>query len=452
MVAIRHRVARRLVLTGLLGTAVGLSHPRAAAAELDRTAATHRETARAVAQRWPIRRPEEGSLATHARCGDWRWGSPHALPGTNGQVARFSSVVATPAGAYVLGNNIESLDPSEAIRDPFVLFDLDSGVLAGPRGGSVYAVPRGVADQHGRLHLLWAEPDTRPAPLTFPSWLRMHYSGVWHSVREKNGTWAKPELVFRGSVLWRKVLSDDVAYAANGRAHLVTPSMNPMESLVHMRFDGEGWAARPVSLGIGSTAYPSIAEVGENLMLAFVASAGRSSSTDVNSVFVTVSTDGGSRWSAPQLVNRSGGDPARDLKLRVDSRGRAHLFWVQDGGGGGVFRHTYSDDGGASWTAIEDRGDLGRNVNEPQVAIDSCERLQVIYTSTPDTELRPTLQFVTWDGAWSKPTPLHPRLEATDPSLARLAGGNLLLVFLGRPSDQKPGRRLLSMFTVFGPR
>lgn len=108
------------------------------------------------------------------------------------------------------------------------------------------------------------------------------------------------------------------------------------------------------------------------LIFAYVGAAHSQPEGGLNDVFIATSDDNGDSWNEPELIYVSGKQHmARLLRIYKDKEGRLHLLWgrqISGGLGVGELWHTYSEDGGNTWTDPEmflkmgDHADLNESV------------------------------------------------------------------------------------------
>ena len=198
------------------------------------------------------------------------------------------------------------------------------------------------------------------------------------------------------------------------------------EALTYARGDGVIWsvAANLLFVPGGKSEDPTIV-VDPGGMLHAVWSGGPSGQIYYSRAFIRDATTGAG-WSAPRLVAEQPGSGSSP-QLMLDLLGRIHLVFAAPLNEGRGVYYTNSTDQGLTWAPLQlvfDAADAGwQRVGETRFAIDSADRLHVLWTRTtlPDPSLPLLLYYArSEDGVtWSGPTQVtdgpadHPRLLAT---------------------------------------
>jgi hypothetical protein len=161
--------------------------------------------------------------------------------------------------------------------------------------------------------------------------------------------------------------------------------------------------------------------------------------SDANSVWFRASRDAGRSWTPVQLVSRSGQYPAFQTQLLVNPQGGLHLLWKQTRSDGAfAIRDIRSSDHGATWSQPDDIVP-GVQFDGVRSIIDRCETVHVVYEDWNSEPDRVHIDYVRWNGRWSKPVHLFDGFVGMTPDLRLAASGEPELVFVGRPSSI-PGR------------
>jgi hypothetical protein len=402
----------------------------------------------AISPHTPIQRtPAPGG----GRCDAASWSAPAPVPsGADGQhVARFPVLVSDNADAVVLGNDIVSYDGRPIPREPLTVWSLDGRNIGRPPGHFTFAYPRG-AMRSGTLHMLWAEPSdsTRTSdPYAWPGEL----SSVWGASYSPRSGWSRPSRVFAGML--QAPLDGSPSVGATSDASLVefgTHMQGYSAFILAFRLTDERWDSLLIPVGPGAF-YPSVVQVDSTIVAAFVDAAGGRES-DVNSLFLVRSTDGGRTWMPRLLLSRSGRRAAFDSQLLLDSHRQLHLVWRRmEADERGTIGHMMSPDGGRSWTHAEELT-LAVPAYLARAGIDRCGQVHVLYADLSGREETSRIGHVRWNGTWHDDGQLFPTFELGGMTVHADTDAALTMVFLGRERDSTsaatsaPYRTLFSRF------
>jgi len=383
------------------------------------------------------------------RCPPIQWAvpTPASADTAQGAVARFASLAVGSGGRrFVVGNDIMFFDAPSVPAAPLAAWDERGQSIGRPAGPFSFILPRAAVDASGRLHLLWGEPAEAPRSRPAYEW-PLQAVQVWTASYTPDGGWSVAEKLYQGEPIgWEfATLSDP---STTGSSEIVVAASRKATALgggvLLARFDGLRWATSevPFPWPLAGPLYPSAVVRVRRLFLAFI-SADPDADSDVNSVWLRASADGGASWEAPRLVSRSGSTPALDVHVLAGPNDELRFVWLQNvtvergPGAPAVVRQMLSRDAGAAWLPPSDLGGAGPR-GRVRAAVDRCGRTHVLFEDISRGADASRLAHAVWDGRWSAQTALFPSLLAFDPDLRverAATGERLVLAFVGRPAD-----------------
>jgi hypothetical protein len=377
-----------------------------------------------------------------ASCREGMWTAPVGLGGDSQPVlARFPSIALAKKTGMIAGIRVDLSGPISPRSDWLELRTLDGRRQPRPPGHFLFLYPKLVSGPGNAFSLFWAEPAGTSAP-SDSAWDLMvsPAASVWAATYSPESGWSTPVRVYSGGIEWSVFFVDQVILDGSSLTVVAPKDLLRGGELVQLVLAAGHSRSREITGD--AVIQPSVALVGGQLFVAFLAGAAVSGS-DVNSVFVMASQDGGITWSKPSLVSRSGSQPANEVKLRVGPDESLHLVWKQSQTTGPhLLRHVVSRDSGRTWSAPNDlmAPDDATNL---RAAVDSCGRLHVIFENA-----RPigSLDHAIWDGHWESSHRLFPDLHAADAALtANPAGGVTLVVNVGTAAGDSKSDRTYTM-------
>ena len=374
------------------------------------------------------------------------WSQPRPLEGIHG-VARDAAIAGTDSALYVLGTDIRGL--REPVRsNPLIATQIGrSSDLPRPDGTHDYVAVRAILDSSGALHIVWGDhPQRRDSTLAF-RWLSEPITQIWTATYQPRTGWSTPEVLASGVRLrWRPSIANGGFTTENVLGFAAPLTVGPGSGIgIFVRKAGR-WMrySAPATEGAASVAVTSHLTT---IYMAYLA-ADAESSADVNSVFLTRSTDDGVNWSRPSLVSRSGKHGAYQLNAVMIGT-RLHLIWAQEQSNGSfVLRHTESADEGRTWSKTDDV-DIPQNAFDLRAIGDACGHLQVVYIDFSHAPARTELKHLTWMNGWSDIQTPFPALSAHNPALAFVNHHMTALVFLAerKAESAKSPQTYLSFMT-----
>jgi hypothetical protein len=268
-------------------------------------------------------------------------------------------VVATRRGTAFLGDNALAAAPTDTGFVAVAGWPRGANMVAGflvQPGGEVAPIPPppgvrafiGVraASHDGIAHVFWAgSADT--SSMQF-----QHVNALWYAQFD-GARWTAPERVFADTTLtlWAHQATSVIIEA--GRAHLTAPLSTRLfgDDVLHVVRDRQG---RGTVTRLGFEAlYTQLARYSNDvLILATIIGAG----PDRARVLVRRSADGGSSWSPPSVVYRSGLGTAYDPRLAVTPDGLLYAAWIVEAKDRPHRAESVyvarSDDQGVTWTSL----------------------------------------------------------------------------------------------------
>ncbi len=353
--------------------------------------------------------PPANSPPLQTGCGDSEWSAPRPVAGVPaGSILRNVSLALRGEHGYVVGNDIWLFDSLPSPPRPLLVLTLDGRDIGEPAGDFHFADPRALLDTDGTLHLLWAEPADGWRPVKRWEWagFRQHYGTLWHAAYAPATGWTSPVRIYASShITWHHGMAEAAFDPATGLHGVIAD--DAAGTMVHLSRAQGAWETRPIPGIARAPVYISVAVDGSGRVYVAYVDALRGTRGDANSVFLVRSPDGGRTWLPPQLISRSGGDLATQLRVLAAPDGTAHLVWAKNVSGGlepQVIRHVRSGDKGETWSAPEDV-DIPDGLGTLNATVDACGAVHVIHESHADernaqSDVR-RLFYARWNGRWS---------------------------------------------------
>jgi hypothetical protein len=379
------------------------------------------------------------------------WVGPVAIsaPGEHG----WGPVLATDTAGTVhvlwYGRSVAREDETTVlfyVRYALGSWSAPNDVLGSP-GGENAQDPCAVVDGAGRLHAFWRAPFGGPFGPLYQSW-----APVQHATSAR--AWQSPRAVAEGT------FGCDVQADMADRLHLVYANVTQGEGICHMlsEDDGATWSPR-TCLPHAATVRLEESEIRPRLaidsrgtlhlvwVLADYSALSRLSYSG-RAVFYARSTDGGATWTdALSIQEVDSRDPTYEgrqpesANVAVDRDDRVHVVWI---GKDDMYRyHTWSADGGDSWTPPQVAISSGGYNGSQGIAIDKDGVVHLAWASLRG------LEYTRWLGSgWDRPT-LFEGTRGAHWVDAEVALGNELHVVWqdhgGQPDASSPGKILHAM-------
>ncbi|MDB4917539.1 MAG: hypothetical protein JWM95_5183 [Gemmatimonadetes bacterium] len=355
-------------------------------------------------------------------CGTINWKAARALATVPGRLARTPSIAVNDGITYVLGNNVPTLLKAFAPNDLLTIVTLDGRTIAPPHGDHLFMHPRAAFDAQKRMHLIWGEPMRREYRESV-MWIQANTSELWTAVRDTNGGWTEPKLLYSGvgTLLWNPQFTSHLS-GSRGRLGFAVPVINAQPRIAFVQFENGAWSVREF---VGQSGISAATAIRNNDFYVAYLSAANGVGQDINSVFLITSADRGNSWSLPELVQRSGTSPANALRLEIGTDGVLHLLWDQwKGQQGHVIRHFVRPPGSGVWK-MSDNFPQPNSLGTVQTAIDACDRLHVVFESYDNLGARGSVAYAQWNGRWSASQNLFEEMRPMDPALTILPDGRI---------------------------
>lgn len=365
-------------------------------------------------------------------------------------MARFPRLALGQRHSYVVGVDIQMFGADRVADNPLIAWEIGGGDIGRPPGRFAFLYPRGAVDARDRLHLFWAEPRVLGSSIDGNAWAGLVPAAIWTATYDAASGWTTPRqlpLETNEPRWWRTGEADNLGDATLEQG-IGLPSRRPRSSLPYLALGRDGsW--QPTTLP-ATGVYATVVSDRDRIIVAYAAadsvwatSPANPTHEDANSVFVRRSTDGGTTWSAPALVQRGGTTPAHEVQVLLGKQGEFHLLWIQATPAGAAIRHVVSRDG-VRWPGPDDLPAPGlRNM---RAVIDACGKVQLVVEDWSAGVGRTQLVAATWDRRWSAPVRLYPHLEAMQPDLRISDNGGPVLAFAGRPLDGGPATRYATYY------
>jgi hypothetical protein len=371
------------------------------------------------------------------------WSAPsRVLPATTepARVFRDATITASRWGTLVFGNNVAFFNKSIRTGDMFAGAKLADTALPAPPGRFTFTSPIALHDADGTVRLYWIEPDTIADELAPYQWSILPFTSVWSAALHADGQWTTPVRLFRGPLAWALNGPDRRVSGFQGDHIVFTTG----QEFVFLTAAQQGDSLRRVPVPLPFPAYPSLATDGLRMTVAFIAADPKLTSRNINSVFAQSSVDGGISWGSPLLVHHAGASGGYDTRLLRSSDGQLHIVWrAQARTGETALHHVASKDDGQSWSA-SDSLVIPPGAAGPRVALDSADRIHVVYDDWAGGGTSGHIDHVVWDKGWGLPSHLFADLRPTNATIFAEANGNVLIVFLTHSPGGSVDEALLS--------
>ena len=290
--------------------------------------------------------------------------------------------------------------------EPLFVVDDSGRVLGRPDGGYRFLAPRMAADLSGQLHLLWGESGGSGAQ-TFPNHTSVPASAILQSSYVPDRGWQDAERVWgetdrekmfafpfwdnmdggdvRGNVRVSPTIEVDPSRLAiwfANRSLVVSPDgalTTAMEgfrggiSLLRRNSGEAGWRVEP---GIDGRDPELVSGRNGELWMAYRTSNPRE-------LRVIASSDGGASWHQSAVVQQLTNATANHPRLLYGPDGLLHLLWSHGFGRGelsSAIRHSFSQDGGRTWSAPSTFPYPGSFTNW-DAAVDQCGGVHLVYAN-----------------------------------------------------------------------
>jgi hypothetical protein len=365
-------------------------------------------------------------------CPDLPWSTPSTIVETTSvhRVARFASAVDWHGRLTVVGMDMPFF--TTPLRDSLLFAYSGANNLGGPPGGPWFVFPRAVVGPKSSLTLIWAQPDdTVPARVAEPP---IRLTSLWSSRFDpERRQWSPAQMALRGPKIWWAPKSGKALPSRDGLGVQTVAAVASRDSggprVVYLRQIDDVWTRHDVA-SVAAVHADLAQDTHDRLVVVFVAGVPRAA----NSVLVSTSIDGGTRWTQPLVVSREG---AHDPIILIGRDDAIHLIWRQEptnGGGADVLRHVKSDDFARTWSEPSDLH-AAPGMLAFDAVIDRCNTVHVAYEDWHGGGNVGDVDYAKWNGSWTEPLHLMPGWVSADPVLMVDSSSNVHLVMLARPSS-----------------
>ena len=369
-----------------------------------------------------------------------KWTPPQRLT-ADGRLAldqdalRFSSGAARSTRVVLAGNQMPNLYDLRRGQGALSVY-LDGEKLSSvPTGPFSFAHPKVALDAAGDVHLFWADLSDQRSRGNLVDWIAPQSENLWTARYSQRAGWTNAERLMNQPVIWSKPFVDEIAAWGATLALTVVrmPGRDGTNGVTLLRYDGTRWVARDIA-GTADAGASSVAIDRERIVVLFSA-AGRSGRPRSNSLFALESRDGGNSWSLPFTLADEVGVSFASPRLRLTAEHGLQAFWTQRESTGGIAVHMRQLDQDLARPVTSQVFRIAGYVNLPQLVVDDCDRVHVVFESYDPGSERGSMMHVWWDGAWSSVSPLLPSLRVLDAVALPDSGGGVRLYFLGQPQD-----------------
>lgn len=384
-------------------------------------------------------------------------------PGKHAPIARFPDLVVGRNETYLLGDDIPAFDEAPLAAPPLYAALFKGVGIGRPPGSFHFVAPRGVIDEAGALHAIWAEPSSAFVPTRAEQWPPAPLTALFVASYSAPTGWTTPHQLVSGTpMFWPagKIFSGTSGNLLPRRAS----GDRDDAALVVSTFTGEidqplmwfhrqsgSWAMDRIAVPhAGPSASARIVVRGSDIYLALLAPDLTSPEADRNSVFFLRSSDQGRSWSVPTLISRSGRMGASSLNLLVNGD-TVHVMWVQPlVTKQENIRHAISMDGGTVWRDL-DTAIIDPRTRNLQAVFDSTGRIHVVWEGWHNGPSNVAGKYVTWDGRWSAATAPFHGFRLYNLMLTASADGRPLVVFEGGSVAESTDAPLATFYSELTP-
>lgn len=151
------------------------------------------------------------------------------------------------------------------------------------------------------------------------------------------------------------------------------------------------------------------------------------------------SDDGGASWSASVSLSEPG-EGASNPRIVIDESGIGHAVWNRYDGNDGRVQYTRTIDGGVTWSAPVNLSTSGGSAQRPHIAVDGSGNLIAVWhRSNGDNNIVQASRSTNSGVSWSTPVDLSLTGEDADnPRVAADGSGNIVAVWTRSDgSDQR---------------
>ena len=383
---------------------------------------------------------------------EWSRPRPIIKRGQRDQHVRAPVLLVGDTSSYLVGMS-DGAETDTTGGPALVVLRVDGSSVGRPPGAFRFAYPRAITDGHGRLHLLWAEPDSanRHTPIAM---VRSHLTTLWHA-KYDGMHWSLPERLYTGTALrWGDQLMDmPTVVGATVLQFVVIDGAPAADLLVQVSFSGGVWSTRALPAPARRVAYASSAVAADSVLVVAYMAGDPKRPGDVNSLFTARRNRDDRGWDVPLLVVSAGPTGAQEPVLRAAPSRALQLLWEQgltEQQSAQVVRRATSADGFA-WQLQPDLVPDGSRIFGLQVVVDGCERVHAAGTVARSGGGFAVEYFLVTSDSQDQRQSLSSEADAWDVALSQGADGALHAVWAERVAGA-PRQPRFAMRTASRPR
>jgi len=381
------------------------------------------------------------------------WQTPAFVGGFGSLRVRNPSILVSQSGVVlVVGNKNSTNPPTVENNQPpelgiWRLRSTARGTIAAtelppPGGRHWFGYPIASFDSRDRLHILWSEPAQGAALASASQQLASTaLTSVWHSIFA-NEEWSKPEEIAAfESMRWTPAFVSSLLALRDGTMAVAIPifATSTRGGVAFLRYSAGRWDRHEIPLALSlEPSYVDIEALSTGTIALTYVAAASGPGRDINSVFATFSSDGGSHWAPPSLVSRSGTEPAFDARLAAQNNDDVALIWTRSRTGSLIPDRLQSSRYLAKRSRWADQ--LGIPAANPRnlTALSApCGAVTVLFFEADDSARTSLMMSSLGETGFSPPHDLFPSLTSFAPSAAFDRRGCLHLIWLAAPLPQR---------------
>lgn len=390
------------------------------------------------------------------------WSAPTFVSGLGAADIRNPRISVSRHGLIIIvGNKTPDQESPESIPQ-LGIWKLERGRagrlnavgIPAPSGTHWFGYPIATFDRQNRLHVLWAEPaDSLKLRRTSQPLGALALTVIWHASFSA-GRWTTPQrIAIFESARWTPTFISSLIPIGGRGVAVAVPTFSKSAGGVVTFLSGSDahWARHDVPLALPvEPSYTDLAIASSGRIIVSYAAAETGLGRDINSVFAISSNDGGSHWSHPRLVSRSGRQPTFDQRLVAVDDGAA-LIWTKSRSQSeapDLIQAARNADRGDDWSKV-----IGTEANYPRhlfVVKSPCDHPLAFFEAAGTDGATLTSVSLRRLG-FAETQVLFPLLRSVSPSAAS-DGRCIHLLWLAAPRSSTPIRPMLAYSTACAER
>jgi hypothetical protein len=394
----------------------------------------------------PIRWPESDPIA--AKCNYDPWSVPAVFPSQARQfVLRAPTALAVGHDLTVVGTMMPALRPvywSQAVpRTPFAAAR-NGHDIGRPAGGVWFLGPKALADQAGRIHVIWAEPSPSIGDtISMRQYEKLSAQRVMYAVYDPKTGWSPTTIIFQTSTGTAESIGQNLEWSrtadatldGSGDVHVVV-SERRTRRILYLSGHGNSWFHTYIA-NLHSN-YLGIAADPRNRIYVVYLSQRTPRAGPAHDVLLVTSGNSGRTWSTPSGISELGDLLAFEPRIAVDHTGSLHVVWRQitDVSSHRMsLRHVSSTTQGRRWTSAQDLSIPWSDFDlAVRMGIDPCGSVHIAYGSESG------ITYTRWNGSWLHVQTLFPGYLSREVSITSTPDGIVQLYwesYRGRGTDNR---------------